>query len=196
MKLIPGVTVILASASPRRKSLLETAGLEFRTVVSNAPEERLPGESPQKMVERLARLKAQDISLQNPAAWVIGCDTDVCFGDLVLGKPSDKQDAIRMLSLIAGNTHSVWGAFALLHAASGINYAESHETKVTMAAMSRQAIGRYVESGEPMDKAGAYAVQGICAQFIERIDGSYTNVVGLNICALGRALRRHGLIDE
>lgn len=196
IKVAPGVEFILASASPRRKSLLESAGLTFKVIASNSHEERLPGETPQQMVERLAVLKAKSISEQNPTAWVIGCDTDVVIGDEVLGKPADGADAYRMLSLLQGRTHSVWGAFAILHHASGRKFVESRETRVSMTPMSSSTIYSYVSTGEPMDKAGAYAVQGACAQFIERIEGSYTNIVGLNVCAFIQLLRQQGLVHD
>ncbi|MBN8548426.1 MAG: septum formation protein Maf [Deltaproteobacteria bacterium] len=193
---IAAPTFILASASPRRKSLLEACGLTFTVEASDAHEERLAGESPRYMVERLAKLKAQDISRRNPEAWVIGCDTDVYLADQILGKPKDVEDACRLLSLIQGKTHSVWGAFALLRHADNVCEVQAHETRVTMASMSPAVIRAYVATGEPMDKAGAYAAQGICAQFIERIEGSYTNVVGLNVCAFMQALRNRGLLTD
>lgn len=193
---VPGIEFILASASPRRKDLLESTGLKFKILTSNSPEERLAGETPRRMVERLAVSKAKAISEQHPKSWVIGCDTDVFLADEVLGKPADEQDAVRILALIQGKSHSVWGGFALLNHSENECIVEAHETKVTMAAMSPAVIRAYVATSEPMDKAGAYAAQGICAQFIERIDGSYTNVVGLNISALVQLLRKRGLVHD
>lgn len=196
MILIPDVTLILASASPRRSELLRSLGLDFTVLPSAAPEARLPGEHPEQMAKRLALLKAESIAVRNPEAWVVGCDTDVFIDDQILGKPNDAADACRLLELIQGRTHSVWGAFSLVRKASGVAHVESQETRVTMAAMSRSTIEAYVATGEPMDKAGAYAAQGICAQFIERIEGSFTNVVGLDVCAFSKALRRLGLVRE
>jgi septum formation protein len=190
------VKFILASASPRRKELLEAAGLQFTIQVAEVREERLSREAPRSMVERLALLKGEKVAKLNPDAWIIGCDTDVYLGDDILGKPKDAADAERLLSLIQGKTHSVWGAFSLRHERSGTKLVEAHETRVTMAKMSSATIRSYVATGEPMDKAGAYAAQGICAQFIEKVEGSYTNVVGLNVCAFLQLLRRQGLVYD
>lgn len=187
--------LILASSSPRRQQLLADCGLAFEVMVSGAIEARLDGETPQQMAERLAVLKATDISKRNPGAWVIGADTDVCVDGEILGKPVDAADAERMLSKIQGREHSVWGAFAILKADSNICVVRSHETVVRMAQLTAQEIKRYVQTGEPMDKAGAYAAQEKGSQLIQEIRGSYTNVVGLNTCALMMELKKLGAIS-
>ncbi len=187
--------IILASGSPRRRELLADSGVAFKVIVSGTPESRAECEGPEAMAKRLALAKAHSIAILHPSAWVIGADTDVYIDDHILGKPSDKPDALRLLQTIQGRTHSVWGAFAVICLDANTSYVEAEETRVTMSPMDSAAIERYVLSGEPMDKAGAYAAQGIGAQFIERVEGSFTNVVGLNICALMRALRHMRVID-
>lgn len=188
--------LILASASPRRKELLENCGIAFTIISEPIAEVRAEGESPQAMVERLAESKAAAVAARFPEALVLGCDTDVYLGDRVLGKPSDEAEAKELLAFIQGKTHSVWGAFAILCQAENLRIVLSHETRVTIAPMSPATIAAYVATGEPMDKAGAYAAQGRGAQFIQRVDGSYTNVVGLNVCALLQTLRDTGWLHE
>ena len=141
-------------------------------------------------------VEAEPIATANPRAWVIGCDTDVYLGSDILGKPVDAEDAARLLRRIQGRTHSVWGAFALLRHESGERLIESHETLVTIAPMSGGTIRDYVACGEPLDKAGAYAAQGIGARYIESVKGSYTNVVGLNLSAFVQALYRLGIVHD
>ncbi len=186
--------LVLASASPRRRELLEACGLKFEIHASDAEESRLAGESPRQMAERLARLKAEVVAQKFPEAFVIGCDTDVCVDDQILGKPVSVEDAVRLLGLIQGRTHSVWGAFAILNQQANISVVFADETRVTISPMSDKDIREYVATGEPMDKAGAYAAQGIGAQFIERVEGSYTNVVGLNVASFMQAARKLQII--
>jgi len=180
--------IILASSSPRRKELLSQAGVEFAIVVSGCDETPIPGEGVQEMVERLAVVKAQAVANSHKDAIVIGADTTVWIDGQSLGKPTSPEEACEMLRQIQGRTHEVWGGIAILHHGRGIHKVWSHTTRVTMAEMNEGAIARYVSSGEPMDKAGSYAIQGLGLQFVESIDGSYSNVVGLNITALMREL--------
>ncbi len=176
--------IILASSSPRRKDLLSQAGVVFSIVVSGCDETPVPGESPREMVERLAVVKAAVVADQNTGAFVIGADTTVCIDGEVLGKPESFEQACEMLRKIQGRTHEVLGGIAILNRTLNIERVWSHSTKVTMAPMSEEVIARYVQSGEPMDKAGSYAIQGLGLQFVESVEGSYSNVVGLNISAL------------
>ena len=125
---------------------------------------------------------------QYPAAFVIGADTTVWIDDQSLGKPASVEEAHSMLGQIQGRTHEVWGGVAILNREKGIERVWSHSTRVAMSPMSPETISRYVSSGEPMDKAGSYAIQGLGLQFVESIEGSYSNVVGLNITSLMREL--------
>jgi septum formation protein len=179
--------IILASASPRRKELLAQAGFVFRVVTSGVPEVREPGESPISFVTRLAREKAQDVASRSPQSCVIlGADTVVVCDEQVLGKPMDTDDARRMLRLLAGRTHRVITGVCVL---SG-NVVESavEVTMVQMLTMSAKEIEDYVQSGEPMDKAGGYAIQGRAARWIPRIQGCYFNVVGLPLAVTAAML--------
>ncbi|MEY4669578.1 MAG: hypothetical protein RL518_2277 [Pseudomonadota bacterium] len=176
--------IILASSSPRRKELLSQAGVSFAVVVSGCDETPVPGESAQEMVERLAVIKAAVVADQHPNAYVIGADTTVCIDGEVLGKPESFDEACSMLRKIQGRTHEVLGGIAIINRSQGLEERWSHSTRVTMAPMNEEVIARYVRSGEPMDKAGSYAIQGLGLQFVESVEGSYSNVVGLNISAL------------
>ena len=177
-------TIILASSSPRRKELLSQAGVAFSIVVSGCDETPIPGESATEMVERLAVIKAAVVADQHRDAFVIGADTTVCIDGEVLGKPESFDEACSMLRKIQGRTHEVLGGISIINRSQGLELRWSHSTKVTMAKMSEDVIARYVQSGEPMDKAGSYAIQGLGLQFVDTVEGSYSNVVGLNISAL------------
>jgi septum formation protein len=176
--------IILASSSPRRKELLSQAGVAFTIVVSGCDETPVPGESAREMVERLAIIKAAVVADQHRHAYVIGADTTVCIDGEVLGKPESFEEACSMLKKIQGRTHEVLGGIAIINRSQALEKRWSHSTKVTMAPMSEEVIARYVRSGEPMDKAGSYAIQGLGLQFVDSVEGSYSNVVGLNISAL------------
>lgn len=186
--------LILASGSPRRRELLKEAGVKFEVQVSDIAE--LPGtsEAPDALARRLALEKAAAVADQHPNVWVLGADTDVSIEGQILGKPVDAEDAKRLLRLIQGRVHQVWGGFALLHRALGISHVEAHCTTVEIAPMDEATITWYVATGEPLDKAGAYGAQGIGAQFIKRIEGSYTNVVGLPVHEVLTALKRLGVL--
>lgn len=186
--------IVLASSSPRRRELLEQAGVVFSVVVSGCDETPVSGESPQQMVERLALAKASTVADNHQSSLVIGADTTVCIDGEALGKPETSKEAEAMLAKIAGRTHQVWGGVALVHRDLNLRQVWSHVTEVTMAPMSADTIARYVKSGEPMDKAGAYAIQGLGLQFVDRIQGSYSNVVGLNISALIERLKGLGAV--
>ena len=189
-------TIILASSSPRRKELLSQAGVAFSIVVSGCDETPIPGESATEMVERLAVIKAAVVADQHRDAFVIGADTTVCIDGEVLGKPESFDEACSMLRKIQGRTHEVLGGISIINRSQGLELRWSHSTKVTMAKMSEDVIARYVQSGEPMDKAGSYAIQGLGLQFVDTVEGSYSNVVGLNISALMIELLKLGAHQE
>ena len=183
-------SLILASASPRRQDLLKDAGLTFDVLASEIPELPAPDEAPDALACRLALAKATAIATTRPDAWVLGADTDVSINGQILGKPSDAEDAKRLLRMIQGRSHQVWGGFALVCKSLGISHVESLCTIVEMAPMDEATICWYVGTGEPLDKAGAYGAQGIGAQFITAVTGSFTNVVGLPIRQVMSVLSR------
>jgi septum formation protein len=173
---------VLASGSPRRRELLARAGLRFEVVAADVDERARPGESPAAMAERLARAKALAVAQRlgaSPKRIVLGADTIVVLGREVLGKPIDADDAVRLLGLLVGRTHRVLTAVAVRATDRPEVRARVVESRVAMRAATLDEIRRYVASGEPLDKAGAYAAQGEGRRFIERIEGSETNVIGL-----------------
>ena len=180
--------VILASASPRRRELLKQIGIEFEIKVSNV-EEAAKATQPAELVEELSRQKAEAVlSKMEPceeAVLVIGADTIVALNDKVLGKPIDKEEAVKMLKLLSGREHQVYTGVTLLYrpgraAETGIIRRTFHEmTKVYFYPMSQEEIETYAATGDPMDKAGAYGIQGLFARFVRGIEGDYNNVVGL-----------------
>ncbi len=184
---------ILASASPRRRELLASVGLDFEVRPSNVPEVHQTGEAPEEYVARLSRDKARALAVEHPEQWVIAADTTVLLGDELLEKPVDAKDAARMLGTIAGQTHIVYTGVTLENASREYRDTRVAESEVRMLPLSPDEIEWYVATGEPLDKAGAYAVQGIGAMFIESIHGSYTNVVGLPLATLFQMLRRAGI---
>ena len=191
--------LILASASPRRKELLAQIGAECE-VFPAAGEERIGSKVPEQVVLELAKQKAKEVAArfsQEPGRLaVLGADTVVAFGGQILGKPKDKADAARMLKTLSGNTHSVFtGVAVVLLANKQVEEVFSfyEETKVTMYPMSDKQIEAYIGTGEPMDKAGAYAIQGKCAVYIEKIAGDYNNVVGLPVAAIYQKLEKSGI---
>lgn len=187
------MTFILASSSPRRRELLTSIGIDFEVIPSHVPEEHRKGEAPEEYVARLSRDKAAAIAGKHRDRWIIAADTTVLMGDQLLEKPADRADARRMLAAIAGRTHIVYTGVTIEH--GGRNYRDTRvaESEVRMLPLSAEDIAWYVETGEPLDKAGAYAVQGIGAMFIESIHGSYTNVVGLPLALLFQMLRNAGI---
>lgn len=184
--------LILASASPRRRELLAHLGLPFTIEAADIDETPLPDESPHLYTERLAKEKAETIARRHPDAVILAADTTVVLDDLILGKPHDAADARRMLSLLQGRTHEVVTGVAL-YSNSQITV-ESEETSVVFTQMNIETIDRYIATGEPLDKAGAYGIQGIAAQFIPRIQGDYSNVVGLPLARVRHMLQRAGLL--
>jgi len=190
--------LILASASPRRRELLTQAGFTFRVQPAHIPEEPRPDEDPIGYVVRLAREKALAVFAEligNPEAAVnlavLGADTTVTLDDHILGKPESAADAVRMLRLLSGRTHRVITGVAVVTAQRREVAAEV--TGVTFRTLSEQEISDYVASGEPMDKAGAYAIQGRAARWIPRIQGDYFNVVGLPLALVATMLESAGI---
>jgi septum formation protein len=181
--------LVLASASPRRQELLRNAGIAFEVQAADIPEDPLPGECAKDCAERLAREKALAVARQRPHDVVLGADTVVVVDGQLLGKPSDAADAARMLRLLSGREHQVITGVCLV--VSGQWSVASQATSVTMSEITEKEIADYVASGEPMDKAGAYAIQGIASRWILRIDGDYSNVVGLPVALVVRMLREH-----
>jgi septum formation protein len=165
----------LASASPRRKQLLEMLGIPVRVQPSHIEEVLQPGESPASYAERLAREKAESVA----GDFVLGADTTVILDDTLLEKPLDAEDAVRMLHLRQGRTHEVRTAVAL--AAGGVTRAAADVTRVTFRSASQVFLRDYVATGEPMDKAGAYGIQGFGAALVERVEGDFFSVMGLPV---------------
>jgi septum formation protein len=180
--------VVLASGSPRRAEILTALGIPFEIDVPGLEEMLLPGESGERAVSRLAAEKAAEVVRRRPDRWVLAADTLVLLDGQALGKPTGPDDAARLLSLLAGREHRVVTAVRLRRGTDpGREAAE--ESRVRMSPMSGEEIGWYVSTREPMDKAGAYAVQGLGARFIDAVAGSYTNVMGLPARAVYRLLR-------
>ena len=171
--------IILASHSPRRRELLTALGIVFEVIGTDLDESMTAGESVEEHVLRLAGQKAWAVSCRNPDALVLGADTVVVVDGAVLGKPADEEDAARMLGMLSGRTHEVLTGIAIIPPQCQDAYAQVVRTAVVMRGLDPKEIAAYVATGEPMDKAGAYAVQGMASAFITRIEGSYPNVVGL-----------------
>jgi len=189
--------LVLASASPRRKRLLEEAGYDFQPVRPPFPEpdERPSGLAPARQAEALAYFKARAVADGNPGSWVLGADTVVALGDDVLGKPADAAEAERMLRRLSGTRHAVITALALLGPA-GQRLIASDTTFVTMRKMTAGEIGQYVASGEWVEKAGAYAIQETADRFVVRLEGSFSNVVGLPMELLRRMMDQAGICEQ
>ena len=191
--------LVLASASPRRRELLGNAGISFTVQAADINETPLAGESPQDCAERLAREKALAVFQSHPQQWVLGADTIVVIDGVILGKPYDAEDAARMLRMLSGRTHTVITGVCLVGPGASGQWSVASEaealtgsetTLVTFSQLSDDEIRNYVATGEPMDKAGAYAIQGIASRWIPRIEGDYSNVVGLPVALVYRMLRK------
>lgn len=182
--------LVLASASPRRQDLLRSAGISFAVQPADIDETPLAGETARACAERLAREKALAVCRNRPNDLVLGADTIVVIDDSILGKPVDADDAARMLRMLSGRVHQVITGVCLASTA-GRNplRVERETTLVTFGELSDSEIRDYVATGEPMDKAGAYAIQGIASRWIPRIEGDYSNVVGLPVALVYRMLR-------
>jgi septum formation protein len=184
------VRLVLASASPRRAELLSAAGLSFVVQSVEIDETPRPHEDAAALVLRLASAKARAV-VRSEAEVILAADTVVIVDGEILGKPVDDQDAAHMLGRLSGRSHEVVTGLVVLHGSSLVTAVE--RTRVHVTTLDRDEIAWYVRSGEPRDKAGAYGIQGLASRFIERIDGSYTNVVGLPVATVRRVLRSMGL---
>jgi len=187
-------TIILASASPRRNELLRQVGFSFEVIPSLAEEREMPGETPEEHVVRLSLEKAREVSTRDDidGRWIIGSDTIVLLDKEILGKPSDEEDAARMLRALSGRTHQVLSGYAILDRCTGENRSAAVTTRVTFRSLTAAEITGYIATKEPVDKAGAYAIQGLGAFMISRIEGSYSNVVGLPLCEVVQGLEALG----
>ncbi|MFN8476078.1 MAG: nucleoside triphosphate pyrophosphatase [Anaerolineae bacterium] len=183
--------IILASTSARRRRLLGLLGVPFDVAAPGVAEDLLPGESPPDAVVRLARLKAEAVAAAHPEAVIVACDTDVADGDMLIGKPADADDAVRILRGLRGGQHMVYSGVAV--ARDGQIWSELVATRVTMRDYSEEEIAAYVATGDPLDKAGAYAVQHEDFTPVERLEGCYASVVGFPLCAVRRLLIRAGV---
>jgi septum formation protein len=189
------VDFVLASASPRRRELLAQLGLSFIVVPSKLQEINLSGMKPHVHATYFAEAKAKEVANHHPHQWVLGADTIVVLGQEILGKPADLTEASSMLSRLGGQSHRVITSICLAHASMEVLESEWVETKVFMRILSGDDIEGYIRTGEPMDKAGAYGIQGIGGCLVQRIEGSYSNVVGLPLCETLELLRRHGVAN-
>ena len=184
--------LVLASSSPRRQELLRNAGVAFTARPADVAEVLLPGEGPFDYPQRLARDKARAVRAQLTGSdLVLGADTIVVVDQHILEKPADSADAARMLRLLSGRTHQVTTGVCLI--GDGFEDVRTETTSVTFDRLSEEEIAMYVAHGEPMDRAGAYAIQGIASRWVCRLDGCYFNVVGLPVPLVYRMLREHGV---
>lgn len=186
--------IILASGSPRRRQWFEALQLPYEVRVPHVDETPLPGEEPGDMVLRLAIAKAAKVGVEAPGRWVVAADTTVAVDHHVLNKPEDAEDAVRMLGLIQGRAHQVHTGFCLLRDAERHAFVDT--ATVVFRPLTETQIRWYVATGEPMDKAGAYAAQGIAALFLDRIEGSFATVMGLPVERMGRCLQELGLLSR
>jgi len=187
--------LVLASASPRRRELLQQIGLKFQVVPSRAEEQILPGETPEEHVIRLSLDKAKEVANRDDISgrWFIGSDTIVLCDRQILGKPEDELHAATMLRQLSGREHQVLSGYAIIDRQTGKQQSEAVNTKVWFRQLTESEITSYIATGEPADKAGAYAIQGLGICFVARIEGSYTNVVGLPLCKLTLAMKELGI---
>jgi septum formation protein len=184
----PAVTIILASASPRRRELLAEAGFKFTVVPPEIDESAFADESPRRFAERLALAKARDVAARFPQSLVIGADTVVDFQGQIIGKPADAEDAERITRMLFSAPHKVITAVAIVRLADGVDIVKSDTTTVYPKKLTAQQIAEHVKSGSWRDKAGAYAIKEDGDEFIDKIDGSLTNVMGLPMELLQRML--------
>jgi septum formation protein len=185
--------IILASASPRRKQLLEQIGLQFEVEPSNYHEDVASGDDSHEIAQRTALEKAKDVASKHKDVLVIAADTFIVFGDQRLGKPHTESEARKMLKRLNGKSHSVITGFSIIDTEKNKTVSRSTETKVYIRKLAPSEIDSYVRSKEPLDKAGAYAIQGQGAAIVEKIEGDYFNVVGLPLSMLAEALKEFGI---
>lgn len=197
--------LILASSSPRRQELLLEIGIPFQVHAANINEDQIAGEAPVPYALRLAQEKAEAVAVQYPQSYVLGADTIVVLNGEVLGKPKDHADAARMLRLLSGRSHDVTTAVSLISpstvapfmvAQGTLTQTRASTTKVYFRAIAEAEIQQYVAGSEPMDKAGAYAIQGGASRWTDRIEGEFSNVVGLPLSLVTEMLKTTGLMKS
>lgn len=190
------VEILLASGSPRRRTYLESLGISFRVIAADIIETVLATESPTAYVGRMAREKAESIGTQYPERWIVAADTVVCLDETILGKPTDKEDAVEMLLRLSGKEHEVHTGVCLLNRALTVCDIRVVSSRVVFWNYKEDSIRSYVESGEPMDKAGSYGIQGRGAFLVREIHGSYSNIVGLPLCEFIEMLAQRKMIKD
>jgi septum formation protein len=195
MKISLSASLILASASPRRRELLQAVGLQFKIIPAHVNENYIAGENPRQHVKRLSRDKAMVIARKYPESWVLGADTIVVIDGLILGKPKHKTQARKMLQTLSGREHKVFTGFTIAHVAAEVYQTKVIQSAVLFKTISPKEMDWYVACDEPYDKAGGYAVQGKGACFIQSIRGSYTNVIGLPLCEVLETFKKLGSIN-
>ena len=186
---------ILASGSPRRRELLRQLGFSFTVIPSRLEETNQRGMEPRGHATYYAKEKAKEVAQRYPEQWVLAADTIVVVAEEIFGKPVNVTEATAMLSRLSGRSHHVITGVCLLHAQCGVEESQAVETEVFMRRLDTADIEGYIATGEPMDKAGAYGIQGIGGCLVQRIEGSYSNVVGLPLCETVELLRRHRVAD-
>lgn len=186
--------LILASGSPRRKTLLQDLGLEFEVIAAQVEEKPRAGEKPEDFVLRAASDKAGAVSCDNHASWVLGADTVVVHGGRILGKPGDAEEALSVLLALSGQKHLVHTGFCLANVKKQVSVSRLVTTEVYFSSFSEEIAAAYVASREPLDKAGAYGIQGAGGVLVEKINGSYSNVVGLPLVEVIQEMLRYKLV--
>lgn len=186
--------MILASNSPRRKAFLQDAGLDFTVEAASIDESVHAFEKPEQYVKRMAVAKGEKLSSLYPDEWIVAADTIVVCDEKILGKPEDEKQAEDMLSSLSGQSHFVFTAFYVGCGVEKITTVEMVRTEVTFSDLSPELIRAYVTTGEPMDKAGAYGIQGLGGNLVKKVTGSYTNVVGLPMAELLEVLKKYSVI--
>ncbi len=186
-------TIILASASPRRREILEKTGLKFKVDESSHEEKFDPGLKPYELAKALSRKKAREVARRHKKAIVIAADTVVVLRGRLFGKPGDEEQARQMLKALSGKAHSVITGFTIIDTAGKKELSRAVESKVFFKRLSMDEIEAYVGSGEPLDKAGAYGIQGLGAVLVKKIEGDFFNVMGLPLSALAVSLRKFGI---
>lgn len=187
--------LILASGSPRRRRYFHDLGLDFTVREANVAEARQPGEQPVDFVKRMAVEKARTIMQMHPDSWVVAADTVVFFSDRILGKPQNPDEAVTMLMHLSGRRHCVQTGFCIGCRREGVEIIDAVMTQVDFAEFPEELARAYVATGEPLDKAGAYGIQGRGAVLVKAVSGSYSNVVGLPLHEVTACLFRHGVIE-